>query len=159
MHYLLGRLRHLTRMTASIKIFPMDKAILEAMSGLEQPWGEFHHRSYFLPRLDRVECDDYREILSEKVGRSVVPLGSPSKYAEGNMANLSPTIPINISQNFGKIENVYIGAACSLDEVETYTKLFKSFRDVFAWSYEEMPGIDPRIVEHEIKTYMDAKHV
>ena len=40
------------------EIFPSNKAILEAMSGLEKPWGELHHRSYFLPNLDRVECDD-----------------------------------------------------------------------------------------------------
>ena len=30
---------------------------------------------------------------------------------------------------------------------------------MFAWSYEEMLGIDPRIMEHEIKTYPNAKHV
>jgi hypothetical protein len=28
---------------------------------------------------------------------------------------------------------------------------------VFAWYYEEMLGIDPRIVEHEITTYPDVK--
>jgi hypothetical protein len=39
-----------------------------------------------------------------------------------------------------------------------YTDLFKQFLDVFAWSYEEMLGINPRIVKHEIKTYLDAKH-
>ena len=37
--------------------------------------------------------------------------------------------------------------------------MFKEFHDIFAWSYEEMPGIDPRIVEHEIKTYASAKPV
>ena len=30
---------------------------------------------------------------------------------------------------------------------------------MFAWSYEEMPGIDPSIVQHEIKTYENAKPV
>jgi hypothetical protein len=30
---------------------------------------------------------------------------------------------------------------------------------VFAWSYEEMPGIDPRIVQHEIRTYENVKPV
>jgi hypothetical protein len=29
----------------------------------------------------------------------------------------------------------------------------------FSWSYEEILGIDPRIVEHEITTYPDAKPV
>ena len=54
--------------------------------------------------------------------------------AEGNMANLSPTIPFNISRDTGKIENVYIGADCSPDEIKEYTKMFKDFRDIFAWS-------------------------
>ena len=30
---------------------------------------------------------------------------------------------------------------------------------MFAWSYEEMPGIDLAIVFHEIKTYPDAKPI
>ena len=85
------------------------------MFGLEQPWGELHHRSYFLSKLDDIECDDFKEIFSEKIGRLVVPLGSASKCAEGNMANLSPTIPINISYFPGKIENVYIWVDCSPD--------------------------------------------
>ena len=30
---------------------------------------------------------------------------------------------------------------------------------MFAWSYEEIPGISPSIIVHEIKTYPDAKPV
>jgi hypothetical protein len=37
--------------------------------------------------------------------------------------------------------------------------IFKEFFEVFSWSYKEMPGIDPRIVEHEIMTYPGAKPV
>ena len=37
--------------------------------------------------------------------------------------------------------------------------MFKELCDIFAWSYDEMPGIDPRIVEHEIKTYPNANLV
>ena len=146
-------------MTALMDIFPSNKAILEAMSRIEQPWEELHHRSYFLPKLDRLECDDFREIISEKIGSPVVPLNSPSQMAEGNMANLSRTISINISCNFGKIENVYIRVDCSLDEIKEYTEILNEFCDVFSWSYEEMPGIVPRIFEQEIKTYLDAKPV
>ena len=106
-----------------------------------------------------MECDEFREILSENIGSPVVPLSSPGHMGDGNMENLSPTIPINISCDPGKVENVYIGVSCSPDEIKEYTELFKKFRDIFAWSFEEMPGIDPRIVEHEIKTYSDAKPV
>ena len=127
-------------------IFLTDEAILEAMPGLEKPSGELHHRSYFLPKIDDIECDEYKAIFSEKIGRFVVPLGSPSKYVEGNMANLSPTIHINISRVPGKVENVYIGVDCSPDEIKECIELFKEFRDMFAWSYGEMSGIYPRIV-------------
>jgi hypothetical protein len=78
-------------------------------------------------------------------------------YTEGNMASIYPTISIDISHILGKVENVYIGADCFLEEILIYIELFKEFRDVFTWSYEEMSGIDPRIVEHEIKTYPNAK--
>ena len=71
-----------------------------------------------------MECDDFREILSENIGIPVVPLSSPSQMANGNMANLSPTIPINIYHDPGKVENVYIGAGCSPDEIKEYTELF-----------------------------------
>jgi hypothetical protein len=47
----------------------------------------------------------------------------------------------------------------SLKEIDIYTCLFKEYHDVFAWSYEEMPSIDPYIVEYEIKTYNNVKHV
>ena len=106
-------------------IFPTDKAILEAIPGLEQPWGELHHRSYFLPKLDDIERDEFKAIFSEKIGRHMVPLGSPRKHAEGNMATLSPTIPINISCVFSKVENVYIREDCSPDEIREYTDIFK----------------------------------
>jgi hypothetical protein len=68
-------------------------------------------------------------------------------------------IPLDISVKPGIVENVHIGASCSSDEIVTYTSLFKEFRDIFAWSYKEMLGIDPEIVIHEIKTYPDAKPI
>jgi hypothetical protein len=75
------------------------------------------------------------------------------------MATIAETIPINISRNPGIVENVFIGADCSPEEIQIYTDILQEFRDVFAWSYEEIPGIDPKIVEHEITTYPDAKPV
>jgi hypothetical protein len=75
------------------------------------------------------------------------------------MGNISTTITIDISVKEGVVENINLGANCTPDEVVSYTTLFKEFHDVFAWRYEEMPGIDPSIVVHEIKTYPDAKPV
>ena len=106
-----------------------------------------------------MEREDFREILSENIGSLMVPLISPGQMADGSMENLSPTIPINISHDPGKVENVYIMADCSLDEIKEYTELFKEFCDIFSWSYDKTPGINPRILEHETNTYMDMKPV
>ena len=75
------------------------------------------------------------------------------------MENISATIPINISVNPDVMENIYIGADCSPEEIAIYTAFFKEFCDVFSWSYEDFLGIYPSIVEYEIQTYSDAKPV
>jgi hypothetical protein len=36
---------------------PYDEAILEGLTGLDKPWDDLHHRSYFLPDLGRIEAE------------------------------------------------------------------------------------------------------
>jgi len=36
-------------------VFPSYEAIIEAMATLDKPWDDLHHRSYFLPELNRIE--------------------------------------------------------------------------------------------------------
>ena len=57
----------------------------------------------------------------------MVPLSSPSLMANENMANISPTIPINISHDPGKIENVYIGADVPMPRFKSILSYSKSF--------------------------------
>ena len=97
--------------------------------------------------------------LTDDVDTPINPLPREGMFAEGNMANIFATIPINISLNPNVMENIHIGANYSPEEIAIYMSLFKEFRDVFSWSYEEIPGIDPSIVEHEIRTYHDAKPI
>ena len=49
------------------------------------------------------------------------------------MVNIYETRPINISTQLGVMENVYIGANSSHEEIAIYTDLFKEFSDVLAW--------------------------
>jgi len=41
------------------------------------------------------------------------------------MAKISPTIKINISNKLGIKENTILGAQCTREEIDAYTKLFK----------------------------------
>ena len=45
---------------------------------------------------------------------------------------------------------VQIESMLSSEERKYLIALLKDFKDVFAWSYEDMPGIDPEIVQHRI---------
>jgi hypothetical protein len=110
---------------------PSDKSIIKSINGSNNPWDDMHHRSYFLPELERIKQYDFRSTLSEVVGHTVVPLDTHKIYAEGNMASISPTIQIDISRTPGKVENVNIGADCFLEEIMIYIELFKEFRDLF----------------------------
>ena len=139
--------------------FPSDESILEVMSLSERPWEDLHHRASFLPDLTTVEKDIQSIISTDIVPHPQTPILVKDVFSEGNLANISVTMSIDISVKPGIVENIQLGKSCSLAEIEAYTALFKEFRDVFAWSYEEMPGIDPSIVVHEIKTYDDAKPV
>ena len=68
-------------------------------------------------------------------------------------------MPIDISIKPWIVKNIHVGVTCSPEEIQVYTNLFHEFRDVFTWSYEEMPRIDPSIVMYEIPTYPGAKPV
>jgi hypothetical protein len=107
----------------------------------DNPWDDGHHRSILF--LEQQTLENYQWILtpSTVVVITIVPGPTRDVFAEGNLSNISPTIPIDISVKPGIVENVHIGGSCSPDEIVTYTSLFKEFRDIFAWSYEEMPGI------------------
>ena len=37
------------------------------------------------------------------------------------------------------------------------TVLLREFKDVFAWSHEEMKGLDPKFYQHKINLATDAK--
>ena len=46
--------------------------------------------------------------LSEDVDIPINPLPREGMFVEGNMENISATIPINISVNLDVMENIYI---------------------------------------------------
>ncbi len=106
-------------------VLPFDEAILEAMTKSKRPWEDMHHHSYFLHGIESLEnviCDSTSD---REVDWYRSPFATHDMYAEGNMANISKTIPINISQTPGVTENILIGVGCSPKEIVTYTSPFK----------------------------------
>ena len=47
-------------------------------------------------------------------------------------------------------KEIRIGSLLALSIKESLIELLKEFVDVFAWSYQDMPGLDTSIVEHHL---------
>jgi hypothetical protein len=104
-------------------VFPTDEMIMSVMA--DTPWDDGHHRSILF--LEQHTLENYQRIStpSTVVVISTVPGSTRDVFAEGNLSNIFPTIPIDISIKPGIVENVHIGASCSPEEIVTYTSLFK----------------------------------
>ena len=47
-------------------------------------------------------------------------------------------------------KEIRIGSLLALSVKESLIELLKEFSDVFAWSYQDMPGLGTNIVEHHL---------
>uniref|UniRef100_A0A2N9ENL2 RNA-directed DNA polymerase n=1 Tax=Fagus sylvatica TaxID=28930 RepID=A0A2N9ENL2_FAGSY len=66
---------------------------------------------------------------------------------------------INLSSDPNVHRSVSISASLSIEERMHLVKLLKEYQDVFAWQYDEMPGIDPKLVAHSLNVEPDTRPV
>jgi hypothetical protein len=110
-------------------VLPSNKEIIEAMTSPKKPWDVLHHKSYFLLELSRIKDREFTLTMTGDRSCPINPLATHEVYAKGNMETIAETIPINISRTLGVVDNVFVGAYCSP---------------------EEIPNIDPQSVNHEL---------
>jgi hypothetical protein len=101
--------------------FHCDEEILEELNTPDYPWDTLHHRALFFPQeastlsnqhpIYAVETKDF--IPSWPIDWFNNPIPAPDAFEEGNMANISLTIKIDISIKNGIVEEITIGAACT----------------------------------------------
>jgi hypothetical protein len=92
--------------------FQNDEEILEELHSPDFPWDALHHRALFLPQealmrpnqnpVYAVETKDF--IPSGTIDWFNNPIPAPDAFEEGNLANISPTIKIDISIKPGIFE-------------------------------------------------------
>ena len=56
-------------------------------------------------------------------------------------------------------KEIRIGSSLSPDERSRLIDLLRSYLDAFAWSYEDMPNLDPSIVQHHLPILPHARLV
>ncbi|KAK4389710.1 Transposon Tf2-12 polyprotein [Sesamum angolense] len=83
---------------------------------------------------------------------------APTELEEGIKATIDELKEVNL----GDIENprpIYISASLTHGEEGTYVALLHEFKDVFAWSYKEMPELDPKVAVHHLSVKKGARPV
>ena len=66
---------------------------------------------------------------------------------------VSPTTEDTEVVDFGTADQpreLRIGLDLSIDERDSLIQLLISYLDIFAWFYEDMPDLDPSIVQHHL---------
>jgi hypothetical protein len=120
--------------------FHYDEDILKELNTPDYPWDALHHQALFFPQEPSMAPNQHPIYVVET--NDFIPLGhinwfnnpipSPDSFEEGNMANISPTIKIDISIKNGVVEEITIGATCIPQEITAYKALFQEYHDIFA---------------------------
>jgi len=87
------------------------------------------------------ECDD---------SDSEIELAeTPKTFEDGGQAIVDDLKQLNLGTN-EEPRPIYVSSALTLEEEKQYLELLSEFKDVFAWSYKEMPGLDPKVAVHRL---------
>jgi hypothetical protein len=98
-------------------VLPSDKAVIKAMTSPDKPWEDLHHRSYFLPKLSQIKAGEFTVTMNGDRSCHTNPLATHKIYVEGNMETIAEPIPINISKTPSIIDNVFVRAYSSPEEI------------------------------------------
>ena len=66
---------------------------------------------------------------------------------------------IDLSSDPNVHRPVSISASLSLEERMHLVELLKEYQDIFAWQYDEMPRIDPKLVVHSLNVEPGTRSV
>jgi hypothetical protein len=74
---------------------------------------------------------------------------APQQLEDGGQ----PTIDELVEMNLGTEDDprpIFVSAMLTEEEREDYRSFLMEYRDCFAWTYKEMPGLDPRVATHKL---------
>src|SRR4051812_31759262 len=97
--------------------------------------------SFEFPVFEAEEEED--EEISKEISRLLL------QREEAIQPYNEPLEIINLGSD-GNRKAVKIGASLSSQIKESFIQLLKEFSDVFAWYYQDMPGLDTSIVENHL---------
>uniref|UniRef100_A0A2N9HA43 Integrase catalytic domain-containing protein n=1 Tax=Fagus sylvatica TaxID=28930 RepID=A0A2N9HA43_FAGSY len=101
------------------------------------------------PQCVRVRLPDGRTVYRFKYVPESADAAEPVA-ADPKISAKEELEVINLSSDPNVHRPVSISASLSAEERMHLVELLKEYQDVFAWQYDEMPGIDPKLVAHSL---------
>ncbi|KAL0392874.1 UNVERIFIED_CONTAM: hypothetical protein Sradi_2510200 [Sesamum radiatum] len=83
---------------------------------------------------------------------------APVEVEKGVTATIGELKEVNLG-NMEDPRSSYTSASLTQEEEETYVVLLHELKDVFAWSYKEMPSLDPKEAVHHLDSRLDESKI
>ena len=97
-----------------------------------------------------VELEHDIEGLKEILSLPLDILEALNRESEGSKPNIEETEVVNLVDEGENEKPTKIGVNIPKDLKHELIALLMEFREIFAWSYQGMPGLDTEIVMHKI---------
>ena len=81
------------------------------------------------------------------------------KQDEGSKPNIEELVVVNLAEEGEELKEVKIGTHFTIEQKDALITLLREFCEIFAWSYQDMPGLDTDIVVHQITLKPECKPV
>jgi hypothetical protein len=78
---------------------------------------------------------------------------------EGSKPNIEEFETVNLADEGEEPREVKIRTRSTIEQKEALIALLREFHEIFAWSYQDMPGLDIDIVVHKIPLKPECKPV
>nr|XP_011465143.1 PREDICTED: uncharacterized protein LOC101299390 [Fragaria vesca subsp. vesca] len=107
-----------------------------------------------------VNCVSYEEQSSEEEDEEFIDIAEPAppQIEDGGQATIDGLQEINL----GTVEEpkpIFVSALLTPDELGDYKSLLQEYIDVFAWGYQDMPGLDPNVAVHKLAVSEEKRWV
>uniref|UniRef100_A0A2N9ILM6 Uncharacterized protein n=1 Tax=Fagus sylvatica TaxID=28930 RepID=A0A2N9ILM6_FAGSY len=86
------------------------------------------------------------------------PDEAPHAIEDGGQATVDELKELNLG-TVDEPRPIFISALLTPAEEKEYLELLTEYKDVFAWTYKEMPGLDPRVAVHRLAIKQEARPV
>uniref|UniRef100_A0A2N9GLW9 Uncharacterized protein n=1 Tax=Fagus sylvatica TaxID=28930 RepID=A0A2N9GLW9_FAGSY len=98
------------------------------------------------------------KLIPESSSSDDEPDEAPHAIEDGGQATVDELKELNLG-TVDEPRPIFISALLTPAEEKEYLELLTEYKDVFAWTYKEMPGLDPRVAVHRLAIKQEARPV